>query len=259
MGVLNVTPDSFSDGGRYLDADAAARRAEEMAAEGADVLDVGGESTRPGAPPVDEAEERRRILPVVRAAARLGLPVSVDTSKAAVAAAALDAGAVIVNDVSALGDPLMAEVVAASGAGLVLMHMKGTPRTMQDDPRYDDVVAEVREALAERLAAARAAGVGVERLAVDPGLGFGKRLEDNLDLLARLPEIAALGAPVVVGASRKSFLGRLGAGETPAERLEGSLAAAVAAVLGGAAMLRVHDVAATRRATAIADALRGRA
>lgn len=259
MGILNVTPDSFFDGGLHIDAGAAARRAEEMVAEGADLIDVGGESTRPGATPVAEEEERRRVVSVVRAAARLGVPVSIDTSKASVAAAALEAGASVVNDVTALGDPHMARTVAAAGAGLVLMHMRGTPRTMQDDPRYDDVVAEVGASLAARVEVALAAGIGADRIAVDPGIGFGKTLAHNLALLRGLPDVSAAidpTLPVVVGASRKSFLGRLGAGDRPADRLAGSLAAAVAAALAGAAVVRAHDVLETRRALAIADALR---
>jgi dihydropteroate synthase len=255
MGVVNITPDSFSDGGRYLDADAACRRAERLVLEGADLLDFGGESTRPGSDPVPAAEEIRRVVPVIEGIAGLGVPLSVDTSKAEVARAALDAGAVIVNDVTALGDPAMAALVAESGAGLVLMHMRGRPKTMQDDPVYEDLMGEVRGFLGERRDRAEAAGVARDRIALDPGIGFGKRLEHNLELLSRLPEIAALGSPVLVGASRKRFLARLTGVTEPADRVSGSTAAAVAARMRGAAVLRVHDVAETREALAVADAV----
>ncbi|HLI15204.1 MAG TPA: dihydropteroate synthase [Acidimicrobiales bacterium] len=243
MGVLNVTPDSFFDGGRYFDRDAAIARGRQMVAEGADVIDVGGESTRPGADPVDEAEELRRVLPVVAALAKLAR-VSIDTMKPSVAAAAVDAGATLVNDVSAS----LASVAAAAGVGLVVMHMQGTPKTMQDDPRYEDVVREVHGALRAGAAAARAAGV--EEVYVDPGIGFGKTLEHNLALLGALPELVAAGEPVLVGTSRKSFIGRVlappgAAPLPPAERFEGSLASAVWAMAAGVAMVRVHDVAPT--------------
>ncbi len=215
MGIVNVTPDSFSDGGRYLDADRAVAHARRLVAEGAGILDVGGESTRPGADPVDEHEELRRVLPVVsRLAAEAEVPVSIDTSKAAVAAAALEAGASIVNDVTAgRADPDILDVVARAGAGYVVMHMQGEPRTMQHEPRYDDVVAEVGDFLVERMAVARDAGIAPESLCADPGIGFGKRVEHNLDLLARLDElIARVEVPVLVGTSRKTFLGRVVAG-----------------------------------------------
>lgn len=256
MGILNVTPDSFSDGGLHADAGAAMRRAETMVREGADILDVGGESTRPGAEPVPAAEEIRRVVPVVRAAAALGVFVSVDTGKAEVARAALDAGAAIVNDVTALGDPRMAETVRAFGAGLVLMHMRGTPSTMQDDPRYDDVVREVSAYLAGRRDAAEAAGVARERIVLDPGLGFGKTTAHNVALVRRLDALCALGSPVLIGASRKRFLGALTGVENPGRRVIASVAAAVAARLGGASVLRVHDVAATVEALRVADAVR---
>jgi dihydropteroate synthase len=258
MGIVNVTPDSFSDGGRYLDPEAAIAHGRELLAGGADILDVGGESTRPGAAAVGAAEEAARVLPVIGALAADGARVSVDTSKAEVAAAALEAGAEIVNDVTALADPAMAAVCAEAGCGLVLMHMKGTPRTMQDDPTYGDVVAEVREFLAGRVEAAVAAGIDRERIWVDPGIGFGKTVEHNLELIARLDRIAALGRPVVVGASRKNFIGKI-TGRPVDQRLGGSIAAGVSAVAAGASVLRVHDVAATVEALRVAEPILGRA
>jgi dihydropteroate synthase len=257
MGVLNVTPDSFSDGGRFLDPDAAVAHGKRLAAEGADLVDVGGESTRPGAEPVSEQEELRRVLPVIeRIAETITIPISIDTTKSAVARAALAAGASFVNDVSALSsDPAMAAAVA-EGADLCLMHMKGEPRTMQDDPRYDDVVSEVKAFLEERLAFAIAAGIPEERIWLDPGIGFGKTLEHNLELLRRLGEIVAIGRPVLIGASRKRFLGAI-TGRPEADRLAGSLAAAVIAYERGASMLRVHDVAPTRDALLVAGATVG--
>ena len=255
MGIVNVTPDSFSDGGRFLRKDEALRHAERLVREGADLLDVGGESTRPGSDPVPADEEQRRVVPVVREAVRLGVPVSVDTAKAAVARAALEAGAAVVNDVTALADSDMAAVVAESGAGLVLMHMQGTPRTMQADPSYENVVEEVAEFLRRRRERAEEAGVARERIVLDPGIGFGKRLEHNLALLAGLDRLRELGSPVLVGASRKSFVGALTGVTDPGRRLAGSLAAAVLARAQGAAVLRVHDVAATREALAVAEAI----
>jgi dihydropteroate synthase len=251
MGIVNVTPDSFSDGGRFLDPDAAVAHGLELAAAGADVLDVGGESTRPGAAPVDEDEERRRILPVVeRLAADAGVPVSIDTGKAAVAAVALDAGATVVNDVTAGADPAMFDVVADAGAGLVLMHMQGEPRTMQLDPHYDDVVVEVGDFLLERVARARRVGVETDALCVDPGLGFGKTASHNLELLARLDELVArVDVPVMVGPSRKAFIARL-LGDDLRVRDDGTLAIAVWAVDRGARVVRAHD------AGAVVDALR---
>jgi dihydropteroate synthase len=259
MGVLNVTPDSFSDGGAFLDAVAAIDQGRALAADGADLVDVGGESTRPGAPPVSEAEELRRIVPVVEALAADGAAVSIDTSKAAVAAAALDAGAVYVNDVMAFrGDPDMAGLVAERGVRCCLMHMRGEPRTMQEDPRYDDVVDDVKAFLTERLAAAVAAGIPEERVDLDPGIGFGKTIEHNLELLRRLEEIVALGRPVVIGTSRKSFLGRL-TGRDVADRLPGTIATNVLALERGARIFRVHDVAPVRDALTVAAAtVRGR-
>ncbi len=255
MGIVNLTPDSFSDGGRYLDPADALRRAEALVRDGADLLDLGGESTRPGAEPLPLEEELRRVVPVVREAVRLGVPVSVDTAKAAVAREALAAGAAVVNDVTALGDPAMAPLVAETGAGLVLMHMRGNPRTMQEDPRYEDLLGEVAAFLRERRAAAEASGIAREAVVLDPGIGFGKTLGHNLELLRRVDVIAALGSPVLVGASRKGFLGRISGVLEPERRGPASLAAAVAARLGGAHLLRVHDVAATREALAVADAL----
>jgi dihydropteroate synthase len=251
MGIVNVTPDSFSDGGRYLEPGPALAHGLELAAQGAALLDVGGESTRPGAAPVAAEEETRRVLPVIEGlAAATTVALSVDTSKAAVAAAALAAGASIVNDVSAgTADPEMLAVVADAGAGIVLMHMQGDPRTMQDEPRYDDVVDDVSAYLVARLEAARAAGLTDDELCVDPGIGFGKRAEHNLALLARLPELVArVGVPVLVGPSRKAFLGAVLAaasgGEVPppSSRDDATLGAAVWALDHGARVVRVHDV-----------------
>lgn len=254
MGILNVTPDSFSDGGDYFDREAALDRALQMVEEGADLLDVGGESTRPGAPPVSREEEERRVVPVIEHLAhRVGVPISVDTYKAAVARRAVEAGAALVNDVSGLRmDPAMARAVADLGAGLVVMHMRGDPRTMQSDTRYTDLVGEIFRALEESVDRAVEAGVPRDRVWVDPGIGFGKSAEQNLVLLRRLGEFRSLGCPVLVGASRKSFIGRTLGIEDPKDRLEGSLAAAVVAVWNGARILRVHDVRATRRAADLA-------
>jgi len=260
MGVVNVTPDSFSDGGRWLDPDAAIAHGHELAAQGAQILDIGGESTRPGAPPVSEREELRRVVPVVEGLAGAGARLSIDTSKAAVAAAALDAGATIVNDVTALrGDPAMAALVAARGCEICLMHMLGEPRTMQRDPRYDDdVVGEVKAFLAQRLAFALESGIAEQRVWLDPGIGFGKTIDHNLELLARLDEIVALGRPVVVGTSRKSFLGTI-TGRTAAQRVPGTIATNVLALARGARVFRVHDVAQARDALLVAAAtLRGK-
>jgi len=258
MGVLNVTPDSFSDGGDYLAPAAALDRALQMVEEGADILDVGGESTRPGAEPVSEEEELRRVLPVVEhLAPRVGVPISVDTVKAAVARQAAQAGAAIVNDVGGLKlDPAMAATAAETGCALVVMHMRGTPRTMQADTRYDDLVGEIFRCLRESVELAEAAGVPRERVLVDPGIGFGKSVAGNLVILQRLGEFRALGCPVLVGASRKTFIGRVLGLEVPKERLEGSLAAATLAVWNGAHVVRAHDVQATRRAVDLAWAAR---
>ncbi len=257
MGVVNVTPDSFSDGGLYLDPKAAIAHGEELAAAGAEILDVGGESTRPGAEEVGEAEELRRVVPVVEGLAGAGAEVSVDTSKAAVAAAALDAGATIVNDVTALrGDPEMAALCAERDATAVLMHMVGSPRTMQENPVYDDVVDDVKSFLAARVEAARAAGVAEERIWLDPGIGFGKTVEHNLELLRRLGELRELGRPLVVGTSRKSFIGKVD-GSPAGERLGGTIASSVLAAASGADVLRVHDVAEVGQALAVAAAILG--
>ena len=256
MGVVNVTPDSFSDGGMYLDPEAAIAHGRELLAEGAHILDVGGESTRPGAEEVPLEEELRRVSPVVEGLAGEAT-VSVDTTKAAVAAAALAAGAAIINDVTALrGDPEMSAVCAEAGATVVLMHMVGSPRTMQDDPRYDDVVAEVRDFLAARLEAAVAAGIAEERVWLDPGIGFGKTVEHNLELLRRLGELRELGRPLVVGASRKSFIGRVD-GSGARDRVGGTVASSLLAAAEGAEVLRVHDVAPMRQALTLAAAVSG--
>jgi dihydropteroate synthase len=256
MGVLNVTPDSFSDGGAYADPARAAARGLELAAEGAEIVDIGGESTRPGSAPVSEAEETARVLPVLRALRpQTQALLSVDTTKAAVARAALDAGADIVNDTSALrADPAMAGVVAGAGAGLVLMHMQGTPLTMQDSPHYDDLMGEILGFLEDRIRAAAGAGIPAERLIVDPGIGFGKTLEHNLEILRGLEAFRPLGRPLLVGVSRKSFLGRI-TGEPPAARLEATIAAAVLSVERGADILRVHDVGPVARAVRTAEAV----
>jgi dihydropteroate synthase len=257
MGVVNVTPDSFSDGGRFLDPDAAVAHALRLAEEGADILDFGGESTRPGAQPVSAEEERGRVVGVIErvAAAGTGAQLSIDTSKAAVADAAIAAGASLVNDVTALRrDPDMAELVAERGVDCCLMHMLGEPRTMQLEPRYDDVVGEVAAFLEERLAFATGRGVREERVLLDPGIGFGKALEHNLELLRRLDEIVAIGRPVAIGTSRKSFLGLLTGHAEPDRRLAGTIASNVLALERGASVFRVHDVAPVREALAVAAA-----
>jgi dihydropteroate synthase len=257
MGVVNVTPDSFSDGGVYLRPEAAIAHALELEAEGAEILDIGGESARPGSLPVSEAEERGRVLPVIDGlrAAGTSAQISIDTSKAAVAAAAIAAGATYVNDITALrGDPEMAEVIAGGGADCCLMHMLGTPRTMQEDPRYEDVVADVKEFLAARLDFAVTRGIPQERIMLDPGIGFGKTVEHNLELLRRLDELAQLGRPLVIGTSRKSFLGRLVGRSEPSQRLPGTIATNVLAYERGARVFRVHDVAPVHDALVIAAA-----
>ena len=259
MGVVNVTPDSFSDGGEFLDPDAAIAHGRQLAADGAHILDIGGESTRPGAQPVDVDEELRRVLPVIEGLAGGEAEISIDTTKVEVARRAVQAGATIVNDVSAFRfEPAIAELVAETGAGCWLMHMLGEPRTMQDDPRYDDVVADVKAFLEERMAFAVAAGVREERIWLDPGIGFGKTLEQNLELLRRLDEIVALGRPVVIGTSRKSFLGKL-TGRPEKERLPGTIATNVMALERGARIFRVHDVAEVAEALTVAAATLGRA
>ena len=255
MGIVNVTPDSFSDGGLWLDPAAAIAHGHELIAEGAEILDVGGESTRPGAQRVGAAEELRRVVPVVAGLADAGAQLSVDTAKAAVAAAALDAGARYVNDVTAFrGDPELAALVAERDCDCCLMHMQGQPRTMQDAPRYDDVVDDVRAFLSGRVEVALAAGIARERIQLDPGIGFGKTVAHNLELLARLDELVALGFPVVVGTSRKSFLGTVTGREDPAARLPATIAANVMALTRGARVFRVHDVAPARDALLVAAA-----
>jgi len=256
MGVLNVTPDSFSDGGAFADLETALLHGRRMAAEGAAIVDVGGESTRPGARPGSAELELARVLPVIAGLAAEGIPVSVDTSKAEVARAALIAGAVLVNDVTALrGDPEMASVIADAGADLCLMHMLGEPRTMQDAPTYRDVVAEVESFLAERTEVAVAAGVREERLVLDPGIGFGKTPEQSMTALARLGELQSLGFPLLVGASRKRFISTVTPSE-PHQRLGGSIAAHLLAAQNGARMIRAHDVAETVQALRVAAAIR---
>jgi dihydropteroate synthase len=258
MGIVNVTPDSFADSGRYLHPIAAVRHARALAAEGADLLDVGAESTRPGSPGVSVGEERDRLVPVLeRLLDDPPCPVSVDTSKPEVAEASLALGAHMVNDVTGLAaGPELAHMCAAHGAALTVMHMQGTPRTMQADPRYDDLLGEVRERLEAAVATAEAAGLRSDAICVDPGIGFGKTVAHNLTLLRRLDAFRTLGRPILVGPSRKSFIGALVDQLPPAERLEGTLAACVMAVAAGAHILRVHDVQAVRRAVRVAEAIR---
>lgn len=258
MGVLNVTPDSFSDGGRFLSVQDALRRSEEMLREGADVIDVGGESTRPGSVQVQPDEEIRRVAPVIERI-RAEFPdaiVSVDTTKAEVAARAIDAGAGLINDISALRfDPEMGRLAARSGLPVILMHMQGTPKTMQAAPSYGDAVGEVRSFLDGRIQEVTRAGVARERVLVDPGIGFGKTLKHNLQLLAGLSTLADLGCPVVVGTSRKSFIGRLLDDAPVGDRLEGTLASAAIAIANGAHMLRVHDIKESVRTARVVDAI----
>jgi dihydropteroate synthase len=255
MGIVNVTPDSFSDGGRYLAPDRAVAHARELAAEGAELLDVGGESTRPGAREVSAEEELERVRPVLEGIRDLDAALSIDTSKAAVAEAALDAGAEIVNDVTALRhDPAMAGLCAERGGRVVLMHMQGTPRTMQENPTYDDVVEDVKAFLAERISYAVGEGIAEERIWVDPGIGFGKTVDHNLELLRRLGELRELGRPVVVGTSRKRFIGEL-TGREVDDRLGGTIASNVLAMRAGADVLRVHDVAEVRQALRVTESI----
>jgi dihydropteroate synthase len=260
MGVVNVTPDSFSDGGTFADPVSAIVHARRLASEGAAIIDVGGESTRPGAAPVPPADERERVVPVIAGIAGLDLPVriSIDTMKLPVAEAALDAGASYVNDVTAFRhDPDLAGLVADRGVDCCLMHMLGEPRTMQDDPRYEDVVDDVKAFLLERMQVATAAGIAEERISLDPGIGFGKTLEHNLELLRRLDELVAIGRPLVIGTSRKTFLGRI-TGRDVTERVHATVATTVIAFERGAQVFRVHDVAATLDALRVADATFGR-
>lgn len=257
MGILNVTPDSFFDGGRYAGIDAAVARCESLLQDGADIIDIGGESTRPGALAVSEAEETARVVPVVEAVVRrFACAVSVDTMKSGVARAALDAGAVIVNDVSAMtADPMMLEVPQAYGAGVVLNHMQGMPRSMQEAPVYCDVAGEVRDHLMTRVRMLASVGVSKDRIAVDPGIGFGKRTADNYTLIEKLEDLDAIGCPVLLGHSRKSFIGRT-PGLEHSDRLQPSVAVALYAALKGASILRVHDVRETAEALRILDAIR---
>ena len=254
MGVVNVTPDSFSDGGRYFTSDEAIRQAWRLVEDGAELLDIGGESSRPGAESVSVQDEIDRILPVVRALRDADVPVSIDTVKPDVMKAALDAGASMVNDINALRVPAALKAVAASDAAICLMHMQGNPRTMQQEPSYENVIVEVKTYLVDRARAVMVAGVDCDRIVLDPGFGFGKSLEHNLDLLGRLDEIAALGFPTMAGLSRKSMLGAI-TGRSVDDRLHASVAAALLAAERGASILRVHDVAATRDALAVRDAL----
>jgi len=257
MGILNVTPDSFSDGGRYFDDAAAVRRGLELAADGADLIDIGGESTRPGATDVPPDEQIRRIEPVIRKlrAANLAIPISADTRSAAVAAVALDAGADIINDVSAgTHDPAMLDLAAHRGVPIILMHMRGDPATMQNDPRYGDVVTEVRAELAQRISEALAAGVQAERILLDPGIGFSKTAEHNWELLRRLPELLTLGRPLLVGTSRKRFI-RAAVGDDPRAVEFGTAATVAACAAAGAHIVRVHDVAAARAVVRVAARL----
>ncbi len=257
MGILNVTPDSFSDGGRFLAPDAAVAHAVAMVEAGADIIDIGAESTRPGSTPVNEQEEIRRLIPVIgEVCRRVTVPVSVDTTKASVAKLALEAGAAIINDISALrNDGEMGTVVAEAGAGLVLMHAQGTPQTMQQAPAYHDVVAEVRQFLAERVQTALEFHIRPAQIMLDPGIGFGKNLDHNLTLLAHIPELASLGYPLLVGVSRKAFIGQV-LGRPVEQRMMGAAAASAMAILGGARVIRVHDVGAIRDVVTMIEAIR---
>lgn len=256
MGVLNVTPDSFSDGGQYLDKDKAVERGLRLIEEGSDIIDIGGESTRPGSEPIPAEEEIRRVLPVIQALReKTEALISVDTTKSEVARAALDEGADIINDISSLRfDPGMAPLAAERGVPVILMHMKGMPKTMQVNPYYEDVLHEVRSFLQERIHEAQAAGIKRERIIVDPGIGFGKRLEDNLALINNLHVLGELDRPILIGTSRKSFIGNI-LDLPPQERLEGSIASSILSMAHGAHILRVHDVAAIKRAVLVAEAI----
>ncbi len=254
MGVLNVTPDSFSDGGRYLDRDSAFAWVQRMIEEGAAIVDIGGESSRPGAEPVSVEEELRRVIPVIEAAAELDITISVDTCKSEVARTAIEAGAHMVNDITAMGDPRMADVVAETGAAIVLMHMQGTPGTMQDRPEYSDLIPDIYGFLQERRDLALEAGIERDRIIVDPGIGFGKTLEHNLEILRELASFKGMHQPLLIGTSSKSFIGKVL--DLPVEkRLEGTLASNVAAIMKGADIIRVHDVRAAARAVRLTDAI----
>lgn len=257
MGVLNVTPDSFYDGGRYAERESAVRRAMQMVDEGADIIDIGGESTRPGSQPVSEEEELRRVLPVIEAVrARADVPISIDTTKSRVAEQALQAGACMVNDISGLGfDPRMAEVVAEFGALCCIMHIQGTPQTMQKNPHYDDVVRDISAYFEERVALAERAGVLSQNIWLDPGIGFGKTVEHNLQILRRLREFTAFGLPILIGTSRKSFIGKILGDLPPEDRLEGTAATVAVAIMNGANAARVHDVQAIVRVARMVDAV----
>ncbi len=257
MGILNVTPDSFYDGGRYADTQSAVQRALQMVQEGADIIDIGGESTRPGSQPVPEEEELRRVIPVIEAVrAQVDVPISIDTTKSSVAVRALQAGACLVNDISGLGfDPHMAQVVAEHGAMCCIMHIQGTPQTMQVNPQYADVVGDISAYFEQRLALAERAGIARNRIWLDPGIGFGKRVEHNLEILRRLREFTRFGLPLLIGVSRKSFIGKV-LGDLPvAERLEGTAAAVAVAIMNGANVVRVHDVQAMVRVARVVDAV----
>jgi len=258
MGVLNVTPDSFSDGGLHDDPARAVAWGERLVAEGAAIIDVGGESTRPGAVELAEAEELARVRPVVTRLRAEGVPVSIDTRHPAVARACVEVGAAIINDIAGFRDPAMVEVAAGSDAGVVVMHMLGSPETMQKSPRYGDVVREVGGFLLAQATVLEAAGVDRERIVIDPGIGFGKTLEHNLALIAGIPQLVELGYPVLIGASRKRFIGELSGEQEPRDRLGGSIAAALSAVKAGASVVRVHDVAATTQALAVMGAIESR-
>lgn len=257
MGVLNVTPDSFYDGGRYTQLDAAVQRALQMVEEGADIIDIGGESTRPGSQPVPEEEELRRVLPVIEAIrARVDVPLSIDTTKSRVAERALRAGACLVNDISGLGfDPHMAEIIAEHGALCCIMHIQGTPQTMQRNPQYDDVVRDISRYFEQRLALAERSGIPRDRIWLDPGIGFGKTVEHNLDILRRLREFTVFGLPLLIGTSRKSFIGKVLGDLPPEERLEGTAATIAVAIMNGANVVRVHDVRAMVRVARMTDAI----
>ncbi len=259
MGVLNTTPDSFSDGGRYNSIDSAVERAVQMQQEGADIIDIGGESTRPGAEPLSADEELDRVLPVIKKCrALLNIPISIDTYKAKVAEVALQAGAVIVNDISGCRfDPQMPEIVQKYNAGLVIMHIKGEPRNMQVNPHYDDLISEIRNFFQKSIKLAQAAGVTEEQIVLDPGIGFGKRLKDNFQIIRELRIFSRLERPILVGPSRKSFIGRV-LDLPPEDRLEGTLASVAASILNGAHIVRVHDIKETIRAAVIADAIAGK-
>lgn len=259
MGILNVTPDSFSDGGKYFDPANAIRRGLRLVEEGADIIDVGGESSRPGAEPITAEEEKKRVLPVVEALAReVNVPISIDTTKGSVARAAIDAGAEIVNDISAMSfDPEMAKVIGETGAGLILMHMRGRPRDMQKgDLTYHDLIGEIMDYLREAMGRAKGAGISEDNIVIDPGIGFGKKPEDNLKILKHLWEFKSIGRPVMVGTSRKSFISKITGQELPEERIEGTAASVTAAVLQGCSIVRVHDVAFMKRVVALADAIK---